>query len=92
VIAQKKQADIMKAVIEIETLLVTKYKADNSGTFGFKIKQVQDKIQNPFVIDSIWQILKIRNFIVHPGTFDISLKEYELFRNSFDYIKKIEKI
>ena len=88
----KKQADVLKAVIEIETHLVTKYKADSGGTFGSKIKSVQDKIKNPFVVDAIWQILKIRNHIVHPGDFNISAKEYELFAASYEYLKKVEKI
>lgn len=90
-LAQKKQNDILKAVLDIETHLVSKYKVSNEGTFGSKLKEAGPKIKNELVKDCMWQILKIRNAIVHPGDLKVSLKEYGLFLSLFDYIRKIEK-
>jgi len=90
-LAQKKQNEILKAVLDIEAHLVKKYKISNEGTFGSKLKEAGPKIKNELVKDSMWQILKMRNAIVHPGNLNITSKEYELFISLFTYVKKIEK-
>jgi hypothetical protein len=88
-LAQTKQADIIKKAKEIEQLLVDSYKKmDKTITFGGKVKFAQEKIKNPFLIDSLWNLVKTRNFIAHDNDFSISLKEYELFLANYSYVKE----
>lgn len=87
-LAQQKQADIIKKAKEIEQLIIDSYKKiDKTLTFGGKVKFIQEKIKNPFLIDSLWNVVKTRNFIAHDNDFKITLKEYELFLACYDYVK-----
>jgi len=88
-LAETKQQDILNKVREIEGVLTSKFKAPKDGTFGSKIKSVQDKINNQFFVNSVWSMVQIRNVLIHPGEFEISLKEYKLFRSNYDYIKSV---
>lgn len=88
-LAQTKQADIIKKAKEIEQLIIDSHKKiDKTLTFGGKVKFVQEKNKNPFLIDSLWNVVKTRNFIAHDNDFVISLKEYELFLACYNYAKE----
>ncbi len=88
-LSQTKQMDILNKVREIEGILTNKFKAPKEGTFGSKIKKVQDKIDNQFFVNSVWSMVQIRNVLIHPDKFEISLKEYKLFKSNYDYIKAV---
>lgn len=88
-LAQPKQADIIKKAKEIEQLLLdNNKKIDKTLTFGGKVKFIQEKIKNPFLVDSLWNLVKTRNFIAHDNDFKITLKEYELFLACYLYVKE----
>lgn len=87
-LAQSKSADIITKAKEIENIILEKNKKmDKSLTFGGKVKSL--KIDNPFLSDALWNMVKTRNFIAHDNEFKISTKEYELFLANYEYIKKI---
>ena len=89
-LAQTKQQEIMKNVREIEDILITKFKCSTEGTFGSKIKEVQDSIDNSFFVSSVWTLVQIRNALVHGKTGnEITLKEFKLFKSNYDYIKSV---
>lgn len=88
-LAKPKQADIISKAKEIENLLLEKNKKlDKSLTFGGKVKVIQEKIKNPFLVDSLWNLVKTRNFVAHDNEFSITLKEYELFLACYSYVKE----
>ncbi len=88
-LAQPKQADIIKKAKEVEQLLIDNNpKMDKTLTFGGKVKFMQEKTKNPFLLDSLWNVVKTRNFIAHDNDFKITLKEYELFLASYNYVKE----
>lgn len=88
-LAEKKQMEILNKVREIEGILTSKYKASKEGTFGSKIKEIQDNIENQFFVSSIWALVQIRNSMIHPGEYEIGLAEYKLFKTNYDYIKSV---
>ena len=91
-IAKKKQIEIIDKSKEIENLLENKYKRMPEGTFGSKVKFFQEKNKkNPFLINSLWFLVQIRNHTVHSNDFEITLKEYELFLANYEYVKKYIK-
>jgi hypothetical protein len=88
-LAKNKQVEIMDKSKEIEQLLLEKYKKiDKSLTFGGKVKFVQDKIKNPFLVDCLWNLIKTRNFVAHESDFKITSKEHALFLSCYDYVKE----
>ena len=92
-IAKKKQIEIIEKSKEIETILERKYKRmPKEGTFGSKVKYFQEKNnKNPFLINSLWFLVQIRNHTVHSNQFEITLKEYDLFLANYEYVKKYLK-
>lgn len=88
-LSQTKQMDILNKVREVEGILEKKFKAPKDGTFGSKIKKVQDKIDNQFFVNSVWTMVQIRNAMIHPGDFELSIKEHKLFKTNYDYIKSV---
>ena len=87
-LAKKKELEIINISKDVESRLMKKYKKIDSGlTFGGKMKSIQDKIKNPFLIDAIWSIIKIRNHVVHENEVKVTNKEYTFTIGLYEYIK-----
>lgn len=94
-LAQLKQNDIIKKAVEIEDRLALKYpKMDKNLSFGGKIKYFEEatkKKPNKFLISALWTLAQTRNHIAHRNEFEITLKEYDLFIATFEYVSKYIK-
>ena len=87
-IAKNKQMEILDKSKDIERRLLLKYKKmDNDLTFGGKVKYFQEKNQkNMFLINALWNTVQVRNYIAHKNDFEISLKEYSYFLDTYNYV------
>lgn len=86
-LAKTKEIEIVNKSKDIENRLCIKYKKIEHGlTFGGKMKLIQEKMNNPFLSDAIWSIIKLRNHVVHENEHKVTLKEYKYFTSLYEYV------
>ena len=90
-LTKTKQVDILDKVLLVEEWLVKRFKVSAGETFGGKIKSIQSRIDNIFFVNGIWNMVQVRNNIVHKGNIEIGNDEYKLFISNFEYVKKTIK-